>query len=117
MAIPTVPTVTALYSNSYLELTNVPPRTKVPKRLILRPNPEEGNLCLDLWGRWSEYKPEEIEQIIAAMQKWLNQLGKWKCKFCGETNLTTPPNTTNSYRLTKWFRCRHCKKKTPIDKL
>ncbi len=65
-----------------------------------------------LSGGWSEYKPEEVETIIAAMQTWLKALRPWDCRFCQETNFTTPHGQYGY----KFARCRHCKKKTPLDK-
>jgi hypothetical protein len=94
-----------------LDLRNVPPRTAVSKRLRLRSNVSEGNLAFQLVGGWSEYKPEDVIQIIEAMQSWMDALVHWHCEHCNGINQTTPKGpATFEY---KWVRCRHCKKKTP----
>lgn len=98
----------------YFEINTTPPRTSVFKHLYMSANSNDGNLAITLTGGWSEYKPEEVEQIITAMQTWLGDLRAWFCKFCGELNKTTDPAQGCYY---KWVRCRYCKKKTPNDKL
>lgn len=98
---------------TYLTIENTPPRTSAGKRLQIRDNAPEGNMVVNLYGGWSEYKPEEVEKIILSMQEWLQELRRWVCKSCHGINRTTP-HTGYDY---KFARCRHCKKKTPLDKL
>lgn len=97
----------------YLDITNTPPRTSAPKNLYISSNVAEGNLAVTIIGGWSEYKPEQVEEIIASMQKWLSNLVDWACYKCQQLNRTTPLDD-NGY---KWIRCRHCKGRIPLEKI
>jgi len=97
---------------SPFELTNIPPRTQSTKHLFINSSNHEGNLILTITGGWSEYKPEQVRDIIAAMQTWLDELITWTCEFCGAQDNATLPYRTKMWGEYTWVRCRHCKKKT-----
>lgn len=93
-------------------LSNTPPRTTVHKTLYLACNTSDGNLQLNLSGGWTEYKPEEVQSIMAAMQEWLDALIFWTCPSCGsDRNATLGERAGDGKFGYAWVRCRDCKKK------
>lgn len=93
-------------------LSNIPPRTQAAKHLFINSSNHEGNLALTLRGGWSEYKPDQVREIITSMQNWLDEIVNWKCEYCGAEDNVTIPYPTKSWGEYPWVRCRHCKKKT-----